>query len=133
MPKWQDRLGSTELCTVTALSSERRHHVSTARQDSLDEHAEVAMTIRTLSRRRLLATVGSAAVATGLDGIARPYLSRAADRPVITHGIQSGDVSADAAMVWARADRPSRMQVEIATTDSFNTMLGGRFVDAGPE
>ena len=28
-----------ELCTVTALSSERRHHVSTARQDSLEEHA----------------------------------------------------------------------------------------------
>jgi len=91
------------------------------------------MTIRTLSRRRLLATVGSAAVATGLDGIARPYLSRAADRPVITHGIQSGDVSLDSGMVWARADRPSRMTVEVATTDSFKTIHGGVFVDALPE
>jgi len=99
----------------------------------LDKHAEVAMTIRTLSRRRLLATVGSAAVATGLDGIARPYLSRAADRPVITHGIQSGDVSLDSGMVWARADRPSRMTVEVATTDSFKTIHGGVFVDALPE
>ena len=55
------------------------------------------MTIRMVSRRRLLATVGSAAVATGVDGIARPYLSRAADRPVISHGIQSGDVASDSA------------------------------------
>src|SRR5689334_22072295 len=94
---------------------------------------EVAMTIRMVSRRRLLATVGSAAVATGLDGIARPYLSRAADRPVITHGIQSGDVSLDSGMVWARADRPSRMTVEVATTDSFKTIHGGVFVDALPE
>ena len=46
-------------------------------------------------------------------GIARPYLSRAADRPLITHGVQSGDVSANSAMVWARADRPSRMLVEV--------------------
>ena len=36
-------------------------------------------------------------------------------------------------MVWARADRPSRMQVEFATTDSFTTMLGGRSVDALPD
>src|SRR5258708_4206841 len=122
-----------ELCTVTALSLERQHHVSTARKGSLDKYAEVVMTIRMLSRRRLLATVGSAAVATGLDGIARPYLSRAADRPVITHGIQSGDVSLDSGMVWARADRPSRMTVEVATTDSFKTIHSGVFVHALPE
>jgi alkaline phosphatase D len=91
------------------------------------------MTIRMFSRRRLLATAGSAAMATGLDGIARPYLSRAADRPVITHGVQSGDVSLDSGMVWARADRPSRMTVEVATTDSFKTIHGGVFVDALPE
>ena len=35
-----------------------------------------------------------------------PYLSRAADRPAVTHGVQSGDVSADGGVVWARADRP---------------------------
>jgi alkaline phosphatase D len=86
-----------------------------------------------LNRRRLLATAGASAVATGFDGIARPYLSRAADRPVITHGIQSGDVSVDSAMVWARADRPSRMTVEVATTESFKTIHSGIFVDALPE
>ena len=35
--------------------------------------------------------------------------------------MQSGDVSASSGVVWARADRPSRMPVEIATTDSFKT------------
>src|SRR4029078_4820481 len=58
---------------------------------------------------------------------------RAADRPLITHGIQSGDVSTDAGIVWARADRPSRMLVEVATTDSFRDVRAGVFVDALPE
>src|SRR6201996_1333175 len=79
------------------------------------------MTIRIsrgLSRRQFL----SSAAATGagaLGTIAMPYLSRAADRPQVTHGVQSGDVGADGGVVWARADRPSQMLVEVATTESF--------------
>ncbi|MBI5263913.1 MAG: alkaline phosphatase D family protein [Bradyrhizobium sp.] len=69
---------------------------------------------RGLTRRRLLATGAGA-----LGAIAMPYISRAADRPSVTHGVQSGDVSADGAVVWARADRPSLMLVEVATTDTF--------------
>src|SRR5262249_30866886 len=61
------------------------------------------------------------------------YLSRAADRPVITHGIQSGDVSLDSAVIWARADRPARMLAEVATSDSFETIHRAVFVDALPE
>src|ERR1700742_2091407 len=68
-----------------------------------------------LSRRRFLST----AAATGAGVIAMPYLSRAADRPLITHGVQSGDVGVDGGVVWARADRPSQMMVEVATTESF--------------
>jgi len=49
-----------------------------------------------------------------------PYLSRAADRPQITHGVQSGDVGTEGGVVWSRADRPSEMFVEVATTESFN-------------
>jgi alkaline phosphatase D len=82
-----------------------------------------------LSRRKLLATAGAAT----LVGVARPYLSRAADRPAITHGVQSGDVSTDSGMVWGRADRPSRMMIEVATTDSFKTIHSGVFIDALPE
>jgi alkaline phosphatase D len=42
-------------------------------------------------------------------------------------------VSIDSGMVWARADRPSRTLVEVAATDSFRTILGGKSVDALPE
>ena len=48
-----------------------------------------------------------------------PYLSRAADRPIVTSGVQSGDIGADGGVVWARADRPSQMLVEVATSESF--------------
>ena len=71
---------------------------------------------RCLTRRKFLARAASAATVATLGNIARPYLSHAASRPLITHGIQSGDVSTNSAMVWARADRPSRMLVEAATT-----------------
>src|SRR5437660_1568739 len=90
------------------------------------------MTVRIpLSRRRFLAT---AAASTAISPfVPRPYLSRAADRPVITHGIQSGDVSADGAVIWARTDRPARMLAEVATSDSFKTIQRAVFVDALPE
>ena len=69
---------------------------------------------RRVSRRQLIKYgVGAAGV------VAMPYLSRAADRPAVTHGVQSGDVGADGGVVWARADRPSQMLVEVSTTESF--------------
>src|ERR1700726_371668 len=86
-----------------------------------------------LSRRALLKTASASAAITALGGIARPSLSFAPDRPQITHGVQSGDVAVDSGMVWARADRPSRLLVEVATTDSFRDIRSGVFVDALPE
>jgi alkaline phosphatase D len=80
-----------------------------------------------ISRRRLLASAGAATL------LGMPYLSRAADRPHITHGVQSGDVSTDGAVVWARADRPARMRVEVATSDSFREIIRTASVDALPE
>ena len=53
--------------------------------------------------------------------LCRPAISRAADRPLITHGVQSGDVSVDGAVVWSRADRPARMIVEVSTTEASAT------------
>src|ERR671925_24168 len=84
-----------------------------------------------LTRRRFLTTAASASAMSAL--VTRPYLSRAADRPLVTHGIQSGDVSTDSAVVWARADRPARMLVDVATTDSFKHIRQSVFVDALPE
>ena len=70
------------------------------------------MTFR-LTRRRFLTSTA----ATGAGLLAAPYLSRAADRPLITHGVQSGDTGSDGGVVWARADRPAQMLVEVATTE----------------
>ena len=86
-----------------------------------------------ISRRRFLATAAASSAISAVGGLGRPYLSRAADRPLITHGIQSGDVSVDSAVIWARADRPARMLAEIATTDTFKTIHRAVFVDALPE
>jgi alkaline phosphatase D len=86
-----------------------------------------------LTRRRLLAGAGASAAVSMLGGVRGPYISRASDRPLITHGIQSGDVSLDSGMVWARTDRPSRMLVEVATTDSFAEISDAVAIDVLPE
>ncbi|TDC75768.1 alkaline phosphatase [Micromonospora sp. KC606] len=66
---------------------------------------------RTLLRAGLAAGAGVAggALLGGAGGVAAP-----AWRPVLTHGVQSGDVTADSALVWTRADRPGRMFVELS-------------------
>ena len=70
-----------------------------------------------LSRRQTL--TGSAALLTGL---AMPAISRAQARPLMTHGLQSGDIAHDGAVIWSRADREARMMVEWSTTESFDTV-----------
>ena len=82
--------------------------------------------------RRGLVKAGSGLVLAG-GGLATPGLSRAADRATITHGVQSGDVTASSGMVWARVSRPSRVHVEFATTESFSSVIGAVFADALPE
>jgi len=86
-----------------------------------------------LTRRHLLVRSVSTVALASLGGIAKPYLSRAADRPRIACGVASGDVSAGSAMVWARADRPARMQLECSTVESFGTILHAASVDALPD
>ena len=86
-----------------------------------------------VSSRRQILLAGGAGLVGFASGIARPGLSRAADRPILTHGLQSGDVGTDSAIVWARADRPCRAIVEWSTTDSFSEIRGGTYADALPE
>lgn len=83
-----------------------------------------------LTRRSFLAAggvVGASLVLPMSAAAAAPGLVRAG-RPVITHGVQAGDVSAASAIVWTRADREARMRVEVSTTPNFS---GARSV-AGP-
>jgi len=81
-----------------------------------------------ISRRRFMTyTAASAGV------LAMPALSRAADRPAVTHGVQSGDIGFDSGMIWSRADRPAQMMVEVATTESFANARKLPPVNALPE
>eukprot|EP00873_Tetraselmis_striata_P011261 jgi/Tetstr1/431525/TSEL_002177.t1 len=85
-----------------------------------------------LTRRRFLVSTAASGVAA-TAALALPAYSRAAARPIITHGLQSGDVDTQSAMIWARADRPSRMLVEVDTTDSFANPRRLAAIDALPE
>lgn len=72
-----------------------------------------------LTRRGFMASASAAGIVAG-SGLAMPFYSRANQRPVFTHGVQSGDVRADSGMIWTRADRPSRVMFEVATSESFD-------------
>src|SRR6202158_4408996 len=86
-----------------------------------------------LTRRQVLVRSASTVALAGLGGLAKPYLSRAADRPQIACGLASGDVSAGSAVVWARADRPARLQVECSTLESFRTIIAVASSEALPD
>lgn len=82
---------------------------------------------RWVSRRSFLQ--GSALAGGGLLVAASPVARALARAPAIVtaesrriampYGVQAGDISAGRAIVWSRADRPARMIVEVATTESF--------------
>ena len=85
-----------------------------------------------VNRRSFLSNTALGGLAFG-TGFAMPAVSRAQSRPLITHGLQSGDVAADSAVIWARTDRPARMFVEFATTESFANPVKLAPLDALPE
>ena len=78
-----------------------------------------------MDRRKFLnssSVLGSAALALpglALAQSAPALITRDSMRPQMAHGIQSGDPTADGAIIWTRSDRPSRLWVEWATTASF--------------
>lgn len=79
-----------------------------------------------LSRRAFLRSLTGTTVALAA-GAALPRHARALApaqgpsdaRPTITHGVASGDIAGDQAVIWSRADRTARMLVEVATVESF--------------
>ncbi len=74
-----------------------------------------------MNRRKFLTR--SLAASSGLLLANRPgfpaIITSAQSRPLISSGVQSGDVTARNAIVWARCDRPARMIVDYASTSSF--------------
>ncbi|MBB5153055.1 alkaline phosphatase D family protein [Saccharopolyspora phatthalungensis] len=72
-----------------------------------------------LNRRDLLRR-GATGIGLAAAGLLLPGTALASSgRPVLTHGVQLGDPRPDGAVVWTRADRPSRMFVEIARDADF--------------
>ncbi|MBU3029028.1 alkaline phosphatase D family protein [Paracoccus marinaquae] len=80
------------------------------------------------TRRKLLMT---GLVSTSI--LAMPSISRAQSRPVFSHGVQSGDISAQGGMVWTRADRPARIALEVATTEGFDNARHVATLNALPD
>ncbi|MCH1868418.1 alkaline phosphatase [Nocardioides sp. CFH 31398] len=88
------------------------------------------MTSGSLDRRTVLRTTGLAAAAgvAATSGFLAPHADATtrrapafvrAGRPRLTHGVQSGDVRPGGAVVWSRADRPSRLVVEVSRDPRF--------------
>ena len=85
-----------------------------------------------LSRRAFLSSSARAlgGIALGAGGARTVWGQTAAPavitsdrmRPGVPSGVQSGDVSADRAVIWSRTDRPARLIVEYATTASFKNL-----------
>ncbi len=83
----------------------------------------------TLSRRGLLQRsalagggllAGSLVPVRGLAQATAPaVITNDRMRPRLPSGAQTGDLAGDRAILWAQADRPARMLVEWATTESF--------------
>jgi alkaline phosphatase D len=84
--------------------------------------------LKPIGRRQLMMGGASCLAAVGA-----PRISRAADRPALPCGVQSGDISASGGVVWARADRPSRLLIEASTTESFAEIIKSVWVDVLPE
>jgi alkaline phosphatase D len=70
-------------------------------------------------REFLQRAVASAGWAAALGGRASAIVRSERGRPTLPCGVQSGDVAGGRAIVWSRTDRPARMIVEHATTESF--------------
>jgi alkaline phosphatase D len=92
----------------------------------------MSKTLSSITRRNLLLSAGATGLVAG-SGLAMPFYARAATRPAFTHGVQSGDVDANSGMIWTRVDRPSRIQMEYSTVESFANLVKLASIDALPE
>ena len=99
---------------------------------------------RTINRRRFLqntALVGAGLVAASAipsrgfaQSAATGIIISDGQRPTLPYGVQTGDLQGDRAVIWSRANKPSRMMVELSTTECFSdswTLRGPAATEAG--
>ncbi|MFD7920835.1 alkaline phosphatase D family protein [Streptomyces sp. NPDC059740] len=85
-----------------------------------------------VGRRSVLRGTAAAALTVPVLGTAAPAQARSG-RPRAAWGVQSGDVSTTSGLVWVRADRPARMTVQTAATESFRNPRTWHGPLLGPE
>ena len=78
------------------------------------------LTENRLSRRAFLRSTAATGLLAVGGGLAMPGISRAADRPVVTHGVQSGDVGCRSCRAVVAHRPPGAAVFEWSTTESFS-------------
>ncbi|MEU8528786.1 alkaline phosphatase D family protein [Streptomyces sp. NPDC048629] len=73
---------------------------------------------RSVLRGSVAATAALSLGSAGALGASAPALALSG-RPRAAWGVQAGDVTASSGLVWVRSDRPARMLVETAASESF--------------
>lgn len=75
---------------------------------------------RSLTRRRFVAgTLATGGAMLGAGAWPHRVTAQTSSRPGVPLGVQTGEVTADRAIVWSVTDRPARMLVEYAATERF--------------
>ncbi len=79
-----------------------------------------------LTRRRFGSIVGQLSVGAYAASTTRALFGEMPSedrlRPNITSGVSSGDITTEAATIWSRSDRDSRMIVELSSNEQFNNV-----------
>lgn len=78
-----------------------------------------------LSRRTLLSGAAAAGLLSTVPSPSHAASLVSAQRPELTHGVMSGDVTVDSAVVWARADRPGRLVATVRSGKRTRRIVGG--------
>ncbi|MDX6250175.1 MAG: alkaline phosphatase [Kribbellaceae bacterium] len=75
-----------------------------------------------LSRRQLLQATAATSAAIAVPALPAVASVRR-DRPALTSGIASGDVTSNSAVVWSRTDRPGRLVVDLTSHGRFDRAI----------
>ncbi len=119
--------GRSPAVHLAARRAPSERHVPGARSMTMEPSA--------CDRRSFLRTGALAAGGVALGtALARPGTAAARSSgapaakfgtPSVTHGVMAGDVTANSAVIWAHADRPGQMLVELATRGIVPRQLEG--------
>ncbi len=92
------------------------------------QKAKTESNLGRINRRTFLSGSSVAALAS-VSSSSFAQISTAVDRPVITHGVQAGEVTTHSAVIWAKTDRPARMFIQYAYNPEFRQSINVAPID----